>query len=70
MEADHVIPRGLNGKDSIRNMQTLCKKCHYRKTGEDNREMYIERLVRQQSGGRVFVASEGGLALKSECSKN
>ncbi len=35
VEADHIIPKRLGGETSLRNLQTLCKKCHKKKTKKD-----------------------------------
>ena len=32
---DHIIPKGLNGNNSIKNIQALCPNCHYEKTRKD-----------------------------------
>lgn len=35
MEVHHIIPRRLNGSDSIHNLITLCTSCHEKVTGEE-----------------------------------
>ncbi len=29
--ADHIVPKRLNGPDTLENLQTLCIRCHYQK---------------------------------------
>jgi hypothetical protein len=35
MEVHHIIPRRLNGRDSIHNLITLCSVCHRKVTGDE-----------------------------------
>ena len=40
LRADHIVPIALGGKEwDINNLQTLCKKCHKKKTEEDIKEI-------------------------------
>lgn len=36
-EVDHVVPRRAGGPDHPSNLQALCRRCHRRKTIEDQR---------------------------------
>ena len=42
MEVHHIIPKRLNGSNSINNLITLCKSCHKKVTGKE--EQYIDTL--------------------------
>ncbi len=42
MEVHHIVPKRLNGSNSIHNLITLCKYCHNKVTG--NEERYIKYL--------------------------
>lgn len=35
-EADHIIPKSRGGRDSLVNLQGLCKRCHSKKTRKEN----------------------------------
>lgn len=34
LDADHNVPRGVGGADTIRNQSSLCRRCHEAKEGE------------------------------------
>lgn len=34
---DHIIPREAGGKDILENTQTMCKRCHAKKSIEDKK---------------------------------
>jgi 5-methylcytosine-specific restriction protein A len=34
-EVDHIVPRSRGGSDTWRNLQSLCKPCHSRKTARE-----------------------------------
>lgn len=42
MEVHHIVPKRLNGSNSIHNLITLCKSCHKKITGAE--EQYIDTL--------------------------
>lgn len=42
MEVHHIVPKRLNGSNSIHNLITLCKSCHKKVTGIE--EQYIDTL--------------------------
>ena len=42
MEVHHIVPKRLNGSNSIHNLITLCKPCHKQVTGIE--EQYIDTL--------------------------
>ena len=42
MEVHHIVPKRLNGSNSINNLVTLCKSCHKKITGTE--EQYIDTL--------------------------
>lgn len=42
MEVHHIVPKRLNGSNSIHNLITLCKSCHKKITGKE--EQYIDIL--------------------------
>lgn len=42
MEVHHIVPKRLNGSNSINNLITLCKSCHKKVTGIE--EQYIDTL--------------------------
>jgi len=35
-EADHIVPKRKGGRDSLDNLQGLCKSCHSRKTAGES----------------------------------
>ena len=35
LEADHIVPLALGGKDAMENLQCLCSHCHMLKTRRD-----------------------------------
>lgn len=49
MEVHHIIPRRLNGGDSIHNLITLCSICHKKTTGE---ELFHSHRFYQKMKGR------------------
>jgi 5-methylcytosine-specific restriction endonuclease McrA len=36
MEVDHILPRHRGGDDSMGNLQTLCQRCHIKKSKQDS----------------------------------
>ena len=44
LEAHHIRPRRLNGSNTLSNMITLCKKCHQKTEG--NEEKYMEHFYK------------------------
>ena len=53
-QADHEIPRGLNGSDEIKNMKWRCVPCHLRKTTERDVPAIAKakRIERKDTGQR------------------
>lgn len=39
VQADHITPKGMKGKNVLENFQTLCKPCHKRKTVKDRKKI-------------------------------
>ena len=37
-EVDHITPKSLGGDDSFKNLQSLCKQCHTKKTAKEASE--------------------------------
>jgi 5-methylcytosine-specific restriction protein A len=50
-EADHIVPLGDHGTNALSNFQTLCLKCHNRKTRRENSDRNVTR--RRYDRGRV-----------------
>ena len=52
LECDHVIPLDRGGAPyDMDNLQTLCRSCHFAKTGDENR-----RVSPEQEAWRVLLA--------------
>ena len=66
LEVDHVVPMDRGGDPwSLMNLQSLCRACHYRKTGGENRgrkpskppevqawRELVDRMQRAENKGR------------------
>ena len=39
MEVDHVVPFKAGGSNALSNLQSLCRACHFRKTGGENEKV-------------------------------
>jgi 5-methylcytosine-specific restriction protein A len=43
-DVDHRVPIRLGGDyTSLSNLQTLCKPCHYRKTGSESKKIFLQK---------------------------
>lgn len=51
LEAHHIIPKRLNGSDSIHNLITLCPSCHEQVTGQET--AHAERFL-SKIGGKTI----------------
>jgi 5-methylcytosine-specific restriction endonuclease McrA len=45
LDADHIVAVALGGTDELSNLQTLCKRCHRKKTNEDLQQIVARRRV-------------------------
>jgi len=48
IEVHHVLPRAQKGSDSIRNLITLCKKCHFHEDWFDHVHKFNEHRIAQK----------------------
>ena len=39
VEADHIKPKAMGGENILSNFQTLCKRCHKKKTVKDRKNI-------------------------------
>lgn len=51
LEAHHIVPKRLKGSDSIGNLITLCRKCHDKTEGKE--EKFIQKYQEQINGKNV-----------------
>lgn len=50
MEIHHILPRRLNGTDSVANLVTLCHKCHKKVTGKETKYIqYFHKLLNNEN---------------------
>ena len=50
-DVDHITPIRLGGQPySIKNLQTLCKSCHARKSGKEVYEKKYKKLITESRG--------------------
>lgn len=40
-EVDHIVPKSRGGRDTIENLQSLCKRCHSRKTAGERAGLQV-----------------------------
>ena len=73
MEVHHIIPKRLNGSNSIHNLITLCKSCHKKVTGVEERYVNtLQSIVGKKSNTFLNHASHvmiGKKYLQQELSK-
>ena len=73
MEVHHIIPKRLNGFNSIHNLITLCKSCHKKVTGKEEQYInYFQSIVGKKSNNFLNHASHvmiGKYYLQQELSK-
>ena len=36
-QVDHIVPKAQGGTDDLGNLQTLCRRCHSKKTAQESR---------------------------------
>lgn len=51
--ADHIIPKALDGKDILKNMQTLCLKCNRIKNAKDQGDIAKSKREAKNGGGEI-----------------
>ena len=51
LEAHHIIPRRLNGRNTLSNLITLCKKCHDKTEGKE--ELFEEKYLKLINSSRM-----------------
>lgn len=50
-DVDHILPRVLGGGDSWGNLQSLCKRCHKRKSAADHQRIRALAMQAMAGGG-------------------
>ena len=54
VEVHHILPRRLNGEDTISNLVTLCHKCHEKVTGKETKYIkYFHDKIGNKSGKEI-----------------
>lgn len=73
MEVHHIIPKRLNGSNSINNLITLCTECHREVTGKEEQYIdYLQSIVGKKTNTFLNHASHvmiGKTYLRQELSK-
>ena len=73
MEVHHIIPRRLNGSNSINNLVTLCTECHRKVTGKEEQYIdYFQSIIGKKNFSFLNHASHvmiGKYYLQQELSK-
>lgn len=58
MEVHHIVPKRLNGSNSIHNLITLCKSCHKKITGTEEKYIgYLRKILGKVSTNNLKYAS-------------
>ena len=73
LEVHHIRPRRLNGSDTLSNMITLCKKCHQKTEGDEEKYMeHFYNIIKGSDNKNLNYAQHvmiGKNWLRSEISK-
>lgn len=70
LECDHIIPREAGGTDDLENLQTLCVRCHIKKTKGDKGQPDPESVTEWDDYVRMSPAEKRKAVWKLRLNKS